>query len=130
MHSKKAQPGTFAPFDLQPGLDQGKGKDALNAMVYNPLMSAHVVLTDPSLSMSQRAIAVDIISQANRRTPSFGFTTGDLIHGAIGAGLGYGAAALTGKILGSVFSLSPQAQSRLSAAGAVGGLLKATGIWK
>ena len=55
-------------------------------------------------------------------------TTGDLMRGAIGAGLGYLGAKLFGKVLGLGFSLPPTAQKRINQVGVIGGILGNTGV--
>mgnify|MGYP000871629642 CR=1 FL=1 len=98
---------------------------------YNPVVSAITLAQDASLTPAQKAIAVQMLADATRRSQSsFGFTTPDLIRAGIGAGLGYGAAKVTGKVLGAVFGLAPESQKQLSTIGAVGGLLRATGVWR
>lgn len=92
--------------------------------------AAQTLAMDSSLSPVQKAIAINMVREASKDKGGIGFTTTDLVRAGIGAGLGYGAAAITGKTLGSVFGLNPKTQKTLARIGAVGGLLKATGVWK
>jgi hypothetical protein len=61
------------------------------------------ILADPSLSVFDKARALEAIERAAVTTPqSQGLlSTGDLVRGAIGAGVGYGAATLFGSLLTS-----------------------------
>lgn len=98
---------------------------------YAPLPSAMAVVSDTSLSPLQKTLALQSIRLASEKANNRGlFSTEDLVHGFVGAGLGYAAATVTGKVLGSVFGLSQDHQSQLANIGAIGGLLKSTGIWR
>jgi hypothetical protein len=88
------------------------------------------VLTDTNLSTTQRAVAVKTLTQAAQVSRDNTLNTQDLIRGAVGAGVGYGAATLLGKTLGAVFGLPSNTQQKLSQIGAVGGLLNGLGILK
>ena len=101
-----------------------------SAFSYNPTIAATTLINDEGLTPAQKAVTLDMLAKATSKSPGFGFTTNDLVRAGIGAGLGYGAATVTGKILGAVFGLSPSSQRKLSNIGAVGGLLRATNIWR
>jgi hypothetical protein len=90
----------------------------------------NTVLVDPGLDIAQRAIAINALSNAAKNQDRGLISTGDLVRGAIGTGIGYAAGTLLGKTLGAVFSLPASTQRRLSQIGAVGGLVNALGILK
>jgi hypothetical protein len=90
----------------------------------------NTVLTDTTLSPTQRVVAIKSLTQAAQGDGGGLISTKDLIRGAVGAGVGYGAATLFGKTLGAVFGLPAQTQQKLSRIGAVGGLLNGLGILK
>lgn len=93
--------------------------------------SIDTIMADPTLSPLQKAIGVDILDKADQAGRKGGLiTTGDIVSGAVGAGLGYGAGLATGKVMGTVFGLPKATQKRLAQAGALGGLLRMTGIWQ
>lgn len=91
--------------------------------------SIQTVLSDPTLDPVARAQGVVLINEAARGEPRAIITTGDLVRGAVGLGLGYSGGLMTGKVLGGFFSLPGRTQKRLAQAGALGGLLRATGVW-
>lgn len=94
-----------------------------------PGQAAITVVSDPTLSPMQKTLAMQIIRNA-RKDESPLITTEDIVKGAIGAGLGYGAARVTGSVLGSIFGLSAENQTTLARIGALGGALRNTGIWR
>ncbi len=125
------------PFnDNQPlsteGLPAGylqEGDRYLANTAYHIVDKAPLILADTQLSPIQKTLALQIMNDASKDRGGF-FDTRALVNAAVGAGLGYGAALLTGKILGSVFSIDPIHTKNLAEMGAVGGLLRATRIWK
>lgn len=89
----------------------------------------NIIMADPILSPYEKAVAVQSVANALEQSDKQGlFTVGDLVRGAIGAGLGYGGARLAGTLLGRTFGLSPNVQKRIGQVGAVGGILANTGI--
>ena len=89
----------------------------------------NIIMNDPVMSPYEKAVAMQSVANALAQSDKKGmFTVGDLVRGAIGAGLGYGGARVAGKLLGFSFGLSPSAQKRLGQIGAIGGLLGNTGI--
>lgn len=96
---------------------------------FSALVAAGTVMSDPTLTPVQKALGMQIVADAAKET-GFYFTTPDLVRAGIGAGMGYGAAYVTGKAMGAVFGMSPDAQKSMSRLGALGGLLRATGVWQ
>lgn len=88
------------------------------------------VMSDPTLDPVQKAQGLIIVNKAAENESRGLITTGDVIRGAVGAGLGLGAGVIAGKSLGALFTLPANTQKVLAGTGAVGGLLKATGVWK
>lgn len=89
----------------------------------------NIILADPNLSAYEKAVAIQTVQNALSQSDKRGlFTVGDLVRGAIGAGLGYAGAGLAGKLLGFAFGLSPKSQKRLRQVGTVGGILANTGV--
>lgn len=97
--------------------------------LHNSPQAAETIVNDKAMSPAQRAYALQLVNNAAKEKGGL-FSTGDLVRAGVGAGLGYGAASLTGKTLGLVFGMSGPAQKTLARAGALGGLLRATGVWK
>lgn len=87
------------------------------------------VMADTSMDPYQKALAITVIQEAAGDKPHGLVTTSDLVRGAVGLGLGYTAGSLFGKVLGAVGTLPPTTQKTLARVGAIGGLLRATGIW-
>lgn len=81
---------------------------------------------DPTLSMWGRMKATEALDAAAARQPDGGplVTVEDIVHGAIGAGLGYGVGAAVGSFLG----FSPETRSTLKTLGAGLGTLLNTGV--
>jgi len=106
-------PAQYSPvyFPFEPGQDHISVNGAANA-----------VLADPKMSLSQKAVAFDVLSKAADGRDSGLITKNDLVRGALGAGMGYVAAQTMGRVLGAVFGLDRTSQRRLSQAGALGGL--------
>jgi 2'-5' RNA ligase len=90
--------------------------------------AAQTVLDDPWLDPVGRALALHVISEAQNRKKSPLISTGDLVHAAVGAGLCYAAGNVAGRVMGAIFGLPPELQQRAAQMGALGGILKATGI--
>lgn len=113
-------------FDTSSNLDFGK--------LFAPkshVGAKHVIASDAVLSPIGKLKAMSLVDEAERGSEAPGmFTTVDLVRAGIAGGLGYGGGALTGKALGAVFGMPPKTQKRLAQAGAVGAILKATGIWE
>lgn len=93
--------------------------------------AARVVIQDPTLSPTQKTILMESIAAADQMTgfPK-AFTTGDLAKGLIYAGLGAGAANISARAAGAVFGLPKKYRGPATAAGALGGVLRATGVWE
>lgn len=118
------------------GLNQRKvspylpeGDRYLAQSAYHIVDKAPLILADSALSPIQKTLALQIMNDASKDTRGF-FDTRSLVNAAVGAGLGYGAALITGKIMSSIFNIDPSKTQQLAEMGAIGGLLKATKIWK
>jgi len=88
------------------------------------------IYADPAMSVSEKVRTLGYMSRATHGQDS-GLLSNPgrkLFGGMLGAGLGYGAAAMGSKVMGAVFGLRPQAQSTLSRIGAVAGLLRGAGV--
>ena len=89
----------------------------------------NIIMADPILSPYEKAVAIQTVENALQQSSTKGmFTVGDLVRGAIGAGLGYTGARVTGTLLGLTFGASPSTQKRLGQFGTIGGILANTGI--
>ncbi len=106
-----------------------EGDRYLAETAYHIVDKAPLVLADSNLSPIQKTLALQIMNDASKDKGGF-FDTKSLVNAAVGAGLGYGAALVTGKIMSSIFSIDPSHTKQLAEMGAIGGLLKATRIWK
>lgn len=87
------------------------------------------IQNDPTLNPYERAFLQKVTLDAARQKQSYLITTPDLIRAAAGAGLGYLAGSVVGKGLSFIFNLPPATQRAVARTGAVGGVLRATGIW-
>ena len=89
----------------------------------------NLIMMDPILSSYEKAVAMESVRRAAEQSTQKGLVSvGDLVRGAIGAGVGYLGANLIGKVLGFTFGMSPDSQKTLGMAGALGGLLGNTGV--
>lgn len=104
------------------------GPDVMNN--FHPGTSSLSVISDPTLAPTQKALLLGIIQKATDNNGGLSFSTPDLIHAAVGTGIGYYGAKLTANALSQVFELSPQTQAAIAIIGGVGGMLRSTGIWK
>jgi 2'-5' RNA ligase len=121
--------------DLQPG-DMGPSASPHMVGGFSPYTSNHhtsvaaaanSVMADVTLNPMEKARALYAIDLADSGNDFRGLvTTPDLIRGAIGAGMG----AMAGRVLGALGGLPSATQSRMARVGAVGGLLRATGLWR
>jgi len=84
--------------------------------------AANAVLADPKMTLSQKSVAFEVLSNASNGRNSGLITQNDLVRGALGAGLGYAAAKVLGSTLGTLFGMDRTTQRRLSQTGAIGGL--------
>jgi hypothetical protein len=82
------------------------------------------ILNDSKLDMVQKAKLVSVVTNASGGKFKGLISPGDILRGAVQAGLGYA----TGKILGTVFALPEQTTNRLGQAGALGSLLMGAGV--
>ena len=90
--------------------------------------SANMLYEDPVMDPMQKSRAIGYLYSANQNTSKPGLISwGDVSRAAIGAGVGYGAATLFGKVLGGVMALPSSTQKKLQTAGMVGGMLVNTG---
>ena len=97
----------------------------------DPGVAAGTLITDPILNPAEKATAFRTLAGAMQSRNDQGLiTTGDLVRGAMGAGLGYAAGSLVGRTMGAVFGAPPELQQTLGRIGLVGGLLRASGIWR
>lgn len=88
---------------------------------------------DPHLSREDTEFTKNIFQEAEKRSPTGGrlqnlVTTSDLARGAVGAGLGYGAASVAGPVLGSMFGMPRGTVNTLKTTGGLAGALKGSGI--
>jgi len=119
--------------------DAPAGPPPVKASNFNPFFSqpfpsisvstaANTILADPTMGMSERAVAFEMLSNASDGREHGVITHHDLMRGAVSAGVGYAQGALLGKALGAVFGLPASAQSVLAGAGLVGGILRSSGV--
>jgi hypothetical protein len=109
---KSAALSGFADLSYFPSNDPVSEQDA-----FNFADTAPTVLLDADLGPAQKAFALTLLQRAQKNKADAGFTTNDLIMAGLGAGLGYGAAKLTGKVLGTIFSLPDSTQRTISQLG-------------
>lgn len=89
-----------------------------------------LIKEDMGLSPVQRLQVSQLVEDAEKESDMSGLiSTGDIIKAGLGAGIGFGGAYVTGKVLGTVFGLPSNVQKRMAQVGAIGGALRATGVW-
>lgn len=116
----------FRPFHPKQASEKKAG---MNDMVPYQSGVGNLIMIDPVLSSYEKAVALDTVRRAAESSTAKGLVSvGDLVRGAIGAGMGYTGANLMGKLLGFTFGMSPGSQKTLGYAGALGGLLGNTGV--
>ena len=116
----------FRPFHPKQASEKEAGIEDM--VSYQPGVN-NLIMVDPILSPYEKAVAIDTVRRAAGAPTAKGLVSvGDLVRGAIGAGMGYMGANLMGKLLGFTFGMSPQSQKTLGQAGALGGLLGNTGV--
>ena len=87
------------------------------------------IAADPYLSPFEKATANSMISRSEANAGKI--SASDFARAAIGAGVGWGAGALAGKVLSGVFGGLPKPVSYgLQATGLIAGLLRGTGIMR
>lgn len=117
------------------GLWEPYGKEASlkQADVIDYTTATTTIQDDPYLDDNAKAKLSGIFDMGMQRVQHEGkarglLTTGDLIQGAVGAGLGWGAAALAGPFLGKVFSLPEGTQRKFSNTGLLAGAILGSGV--
>jgi len=101
-----------------------------SAMGFPAHYSIAQIENDPYLSPVDKAKAVSVIDEASGgRSGLVGWD--DIARAGVGAGIGYAAASLFGKVLSGVFGgLDRGTQKKIQASGALAGLLMNTGVIK
>ena len=96
-------------------------------------MARNMIRTDPTLTLQERLALYNMLNAAGAQSGK-GKTglvsTGDFARAAVGAAAGGGVGWATGKLLGALLGITPKSQRRLRDVGALGGILRATGIWR
>lgn len=95
--------------------------------------SLSTIRHDPFLPPGPKAQAEDILDQGMLRASHGGklrglLTSGDLIRGAVGAGLGWGTASVAGRVMGDLLALPAGARDKISRSGLLAGALIGSGI--
>jgi hypothetical protein len=108
-------------------------KQASSNELVNYTSSLDTILNDPFLPASVKTRLTDVLGGAIVRAEPESklqglVTTGDIIRGAVGAGLGYTTAALGGTLLGSLFAVPRPMLDNLSRTGALAGALMGSGL--
>jgi hypothetical protein len=125
-----SEPDTF-------GKESSHKKVAFNPKDANPLInhptipfkySTELIWNDPYLDDNTKAKANAVFAQANPGKDSGLISTGDLVQGAVRAGLGYVGGAVVGGTLGKLFSLPQPMTQALSIGGGIALGIKNTGI--
>ena len=94
--------------------------------------SKRLLASDPTLSSAQRMQVMTVLNSAEQQEPGYRglISSRDILRAGVGAGIGYaGAKALAG-VVGRAVGLPPHLQSRAAQLGAIGGALRATGVWQ
>lgn len=87
--------------------------------------AVETVSRDPFLGPEDKRTISDIFNNAHKKSKSNRLlTTEDVVKGAVGAGFGWGGAALAGPVITKLFSLPKGTQRKLSNAGMLAG-----GLW-
>lgn len=92
-----------------------------------------VIEEDEHIGPSDTAFAKNIFDEAEKRAPKTTrmqnlVNVDQLTRGAVGAGLGYGAASIVGPMLGGVFGMPRGTVNTLKTTGGLAGALKGSGI--
>lgn len=87
-----------------------------------------MVENDPTLGVTQRAHAMQLINEAAAGRKTGLISAGDIARAAVGMGLGGATGYLAGKALAGFFNLSAGTRKRLTQIGMLAGLLKNTGV--
>lgn len=96
--------------------------------------ASNAILNDARISPGDKREVLRVLhggaSQSN--DPIRGLlSTGDIVRGAVGAGLGSMTAKYMGTVLGGVFGgLKPSTMQKVQNAGALAGMLRGTGVWR
>lgn len=119
------------------GFTEPYGKEAAlkQADVIDYTTATRTIQDDPYLDDTSKARLSSIFDIGMQKVEHEGqaqglLTTGDLIQGAVGAGLGWGTAALAGPFLGKVFSLPEGTQRKFSNTGLLAGAILGSGVIK
>jgi len=96
--------------------------------------ASNAVLGDPRIPANQKRELLRVLhgGAAQSQDPLKGLlTTGDVVRGAVGAGVGSVAAKYLGTVFGGVFGgLKPSTLEKVQNAGALAGMLRGTGVWR
>lgn len=122
-------PRLVPPYGTQTKAASNFSDFEMPSKLITPFDSISTILSDPTLDPLSKAQGVVIVNEAANGNKKGLFTTGDLVRGAVMAGFGYLGGVTVGKALGTLFGLPNKAQKRLAQAGAVGAVLKSTGVW-
>jgi hypothetical protein len=90
--------------------------------------SMELIATDPVMTPVDKALAMNVILTASNNQPRGLIGLGDLVRGAVGAGLGYAAGTMVAKAMDGLLGLPDPIQKVLHATGAIGGALMAAGL--
>lgn len=109
------------------------GLPSLPAHDMPPIGISHTraqIMSDMNMTPGEKVRALYHVDQAagGDRSGLLANPGQKLFGSMLGAGLGYGTAALGGKVMGTVFGLQPKYQNTLSRVGAVAGLLRGAGV--
>ena len=109
------------------------GNDEMSSTgAFSPLVpvpeTIGMLLHDPLLNAKQKANAVEIMMNAADNEPKGFVTFGQLVKGAIGAGLGAWAGTRVASVLDGLFGLAQPVQKALSISGGIGGALMGAGL--
>lgn len=113
---------------LKVAMDRVQEKMASPIDLFPVSHSLSLVSTDPGMTPVEKAMAMNVILQASdgRDRGLIGF--GDLVRGAVGAGLGYVGGVAVAKTMDALLGLPDPMQQILHATGAIGGALVASGL--
>jgi len=91
--------------------------------------AAALVMGDHILTREQKRDILSVLYNSTDGVKGI-LTTGDVVRGAIGAGIGSLTAKYLGTVLGGTFHMSPQTLSKLQTTGAFAGMLRGSGLWR
>lgn len=121
--------------DLMGAYKEGEAGGMLSKQAQRYIDSAFakgVVDEDPHLRERERIFARNIFNEAEQRSEGGKLrnliTTGDIARGAVGAGLGYGAAAVAAPMLSGIFGMPRGTINTLKRTGGLAGALRGSGI--